>query len=63
MKKKEKNGNEYAHNPGYCMIRPEADEEDDVVSTGQSRRHANFGQILNKKEKCHAKRRTCVHEI
>ena len=36
MKKKAKNGNEYAHNPGYCMIRPEADEEDDVVSTGQS---------------------------
>ena len=36
MKKKEKNGNEYAHNPSYCMIRPEADEEDDVVSTGQS---------------------------
>ncbi len=24
----------YAHNPGYCMIRP--DEDEDVVSTGQS---------------------------
>lgn len=27
----------YAHNPSYCMIRPDADEDDDdVVSTGNS---------------------------
>ena len=27
----------YAHNPSYCMIRPDADEEDDdIVSTGNS---------------------------
>lgn len=31
----------YAHNPHYCMIRPDADTDednadDDIVSTGQS---------------------------
>ncbi len=28
----------YAHNPQYCMIRPEQDQEadEDIVSTGQS---------------------------
>ena len=27
----------YAHNPDYCMIRPDASEEDeDIVSTGNS---------------------------
>ncbi len=40
MKNKEKtmkaDETKYAHNPHYCMIRPDRDEEDDVVSTGQS---------------------------
>ena len=33
MKKDE---TKYAHNPNYCMIFPAKDEEEDVVSTGQS---------------------------
>ncbi len=34
MSKKKK----YAHNPHYCMIRPDAQDADgeDIVSTGQS---------------------------
>ncbi len=38
-KKKDKSARKaqaYAHNPAYCMIRPDADEETDVVSTGSS---------------------------
>lgn len=41
-KKKDLNGKrndtDYAHNPRYCMILPDAAEadEEDVVSTGQS---------------------------
>ena len=28
---------DYCHNPNYCMIRPDAEEdEEDIVSTGQS---------------------------
>lgn len=26
----------YAHNPNYCMIFPNTEEEEDIVSTGQS---------------------------
>ncbi len=34
MKKKQTH---YAHNPSYCMIRPDAsDDGEDVVSTGSS---------------------------
>lgn len=34
---KKKRKTQYAHNPGYCMIYPDADDRDDgVVSTGQS---------------------------
>ncbi len=32
---KEKSDTKYAHNPSYCMIRPEDDDED-IVSTGSS---------------------------
>ena len=41
-KKKEKNSSlvdgEYAHNPRYCMILPDAADadEEDIISTGQS---------------------------
>lgn len=41
-KKKDLNGKrddvKYAHNPRYCMILPDAEEneEEDIVSTGQS---------------------------
>ena len=36
-RKKKKVDGEYAHNPNYCMIYPDADDRDDeVVSTGQS---------------------------
>ncbi len=31
----EKSDTKYAHNPNYCMIRPEDDDED-IVSTGSS---------------------------
>ena len=32
-----KKAERYAHNPSYCMIRPEAEEDgEDVVSTGSS---------------------------
>ena len=41
--KKKKDGKrsdtEYAHNPSYCMILPDAEKagkEDEIVSTGQS---------------------------
>ena len=42
MKEQRKNENvtktaqTYAHNPAFCMIRPGAEEEEDVVSTGSS---------------------------
>ncbi len=42
MEQKEKDGVrsdvKYAHNPRYCMILPDAEEneEEDIVSTGQS---------------------------
>lgn len=36
--KKKKADTEYAHNPRYCMIMPDAEERDDkdIGSTGQS---------------------------
>ncbi len=37
MKKTKKRAKEYAHNPAYCMIRPDAKTSDDeIVTTGQS---------------------------
>lgn len=35
--KETKREQRYAHNPSYCMIRPDADDEcEDVVSTSSS---------------------------
>ena len=38
MSRQNKTDLRYAHNPHYCMILPDAeeDEEEDIVSTGQS---------------------------